>query len=266
MIIAIMITEQCNFHCGHCMINSTHNYSCVSDKVLEKFRHMLEISNADQLYILGGEPFLHMEKLNKVVTMAKPYCKEIMVFTNGTFLLDETKNTWVKNTGVTIRISSDRFHREQWSETLRDRIEHSGYLVVYKEDHEDMIPVGRGYEEFKHLQYNMGCSLLTGRYDKEFYPNANRYMLMLNGDVNLYCATVEAALANVFEDEDITYNLLVEREKILHNYLMAHVIHCKEDTYMAVMCNECPKYKVTASYILYKDKIIAKTADYKYKK
>ncbi len=261
MVLAIMVTEQCNFHCGHCMVDSSPAYSCVSGEVLEKFDRMLQIGCPDEVYLLGGEPLLHMETVKKIVAMARPYCKKIMIFTNGTFLMSETKRKWVEESGVTIRISDDRFHRAQWSEHLKKAIEESGYLIVSKEENEDMIPVGRAYEEFKHLQYNMGCSLLTGRYD-ESYPNGHRYMVMLNGDVNLYCATIEGALANVFEDDSITYELLVEREKILHNYLMRNVIHCKEDTYMALMCNRCSKYKVTEEHILYEGNIVADTADY----
>ena len=106
-----------------------------------------------------------------------------------------------------------------------------------------------------------GTGRFTGKYD-ESYPNHHRYMVMLNGDVNLYCATIEAALANVFEDADITYDLLVEREKALHNYLLTHVIRRAEDTYMAKLCNECPRYKVNGEHIFYDGKAVASVKDY----
>lgn len=261
MILALMITEQCNFICDHCMIEATMKNSLISDEVLERYYHMLQIGNPDEVYIMGGEPFLHLDKVEEVIKETKKYCTNIMVFSNGSFLLNESKSRRVRNMDVEVRISDDEYHRKKWTEKLKNKIYESGYRVVKRETGADMIPVGRAYEKYKHLEYNMGCSLLTGMYDGR-YPNHHRYMVMLNGDVNLYCATVEGALANVFEDEDITYELLVQREKILHNYLMKEVIKSKEDTYMAVMCNRCSKYKVTSDSIFYEGQKVAKAMNY----
>jgi len=250
MVLALMMTAQCNFHCAHCMVDSSHDYSLISDQVLERFYHMLTIGKPDEVYLIGGEVLLHLDKVEEVVVRVKEVCQSIVVFSNGSFLLDADKVNRVDALDVTIRISDDRFHRLSWTPQLEEAILSSKYMVHFMDPSEDMIPVGRGFEEFKYLKYNMGCSLQTGNYG-EGYPNAYRYMVMLNGDVNLYCATIEAALANVFEDTDITYELLVEREKRLHDYLYAHVIKTVEDTYMAKMCNECPRYKVTADAIYY---------------
>lgn len=244
------------------MVDSSHEFSCVPDDVIEKWFHMLEIGQPDYVYLLGGEPTLHMEVTKRVVERTKKYCDHIMIFTNGSFLLNEQKKKQIEDLNVMIRISDDRYHRIQWSDRLKQAIEDSGYLIIRKEDDEQMIPVGRAYEEYKHLQYSLDCSLLTGCYD-ERYKNGHRYMVMLDGSVNLYCATIEGSLANVFEDDNITYDLLVEREKILHNYLYREVIHREEDTYMGVMCNRCSKYKVTSSHIFYKGNIVAQTEDYR---
>ena len=262
MVLSLMITKQCNFHCGHCMIDSSYEYSRVSEEVLEKWFHMLEIGKPDAVFILGGEPFLHMDVVERIVEKSKPICSLIMIFTNGTFLLNSQLRERVENLGVTVRISSDRYHRAQWSSELRKAIEESGYLVIEKDDDKTMIPVGRAYEEYKHLEKALECSLLTGVYDNT-YKDGHRYMVLMDGKVNLYCATIEAELANVFEDDEITYDLLVEREKILHNYLYAEVIHSKEDTYMAKMCNLCPHFKVTDDHILLRGEIVANTADYR---
>lgn len=261
MVLAIMITRQCNFHCEHCMVDSSNEFSIISDEIIEKFFDMARIGHPDDVYILGGEPFLHIDVVEKIINGVRDYCQNIMVFTNGSFLLNDKLSERIKKLNISIRISDDRFHRKSWSKKLEEKINKSGYLVVKKDEEEDMIPVGRAYEEFKHLKYNMGCSLLTGRYGDD-YPNGHRYMVMMNGDVNLYCATVEAALANVFEDENITYDLLVDREKILHNYLYKNVIKCEEDTYMAVMCNKCPRYKVSSEYIYFDNDIVARFSDY----
>lgn len=261
MILALMITEQCNFHCAHCMVNSSYQYSRVSEEVLEKWFKMLEIGKPDAVYIVGGEPFLHIDLVERIVERTKKTCSNIMIFTNGTFLLNEAKKKRIQDMGVIIRISDDRFHRAQWSKKLEDEIEKSRYIVIKKDYDENMIPVGRAYEEFKHLQYSLNCSLLTGCYNTT-YKNGHRYMVMMDGKVNLYCATIEGELANVFEDDVITYELLVKREKILHNYLYDNVIKCKEDTYMAKMCNACQKYKVTDDYIYYDGVVVAETSMY----
>ena len=261
MVLAMMISTQCNFHCRHCMVNSSHDYNFMDDNVLEKCYHLIETNNPDWVYLIGGEPFLHIEKIELIVRNIKKYCTNILIFTNGSFLMNDKLKKRVDALDVSIRISNDRFHREMWSKELEKRIFSSGYRIETVADEEDMIPVGRAFEEFKHLQYNMGCSLISGRCGRS-YPNGHRYMVMMNGDVNLYCSTIEAALANVFEDENITYELLVKRERILHNYLYQHIIRCEEDTYMAKMCNECPKYKVNNLYILYESKILAECADY----
>ena len=262
MVLSLMVTKQCNFHCGHCMIDSSHEFSCVSEEVVEKWFNMLYIGKPDAVYLVGGEPLLHIDLIEKIVERTKPVCDNIVIFTNGTFLLDSSLKKRVEDLKVTIRISSDKYHRMQWSEELKTAINASSHLIIDKPDDKTMIPVGRAYEEFKHIKKALECSLLTGIYD-ETYKDGHRYMVLMDGRVNLYCATIEAELANVFEDEIITYDMLVEREKILHNYLYAQVIHCEEDKYMAKMCNLCPHFKVTDSHILLKGEIIAYAADYR---
>lgn len=261
MVLSLMITKQCNFHCGHCMINSSYEYSCVSEDVLGKWFKMLEIGKPDAVYIVGGEPFLHIDLVERIVEKSKRVCDLIVVFTNGTFLLNSQLRKRVDDLDITVRISSDRYHRAQWSPKLRQAIEKSGYLIIEKDDDQTMIPVGRAYEEYKYLKKSIECSLLTGVYD-DTYKDGHRYMVLMDGKVNLYCATIEAELANVFEDEVITYDLLVKREKILHNYLFKEVINCEEDTYMVKMCNLCPYFKVTDKYILLRGEIVANAADY----
>lgn len=246
MILALMMTTQCNFHCSHCMVDSSHEFSWLSDEILEHFYHMLAIGQPDEVYLLGGEVLLHLDEVEEIVLQIKKNCQKIVIFSNGSFVLDKEKVNRINAMNVTIRISDDRFHRESWTPELEERILSSNYMIVSRST--NMIPVGRAYEEFKHLKYNMGCTLITGNYESGYLK---RYMVMLNGDVNLYCPTIEAALANVFEDEDITYDLLVEREKRLHDYLFATVIKSEEDTYMAKLCNQCSRYKVTKDTIYY---------------
>lgn len=256
-----MLTKQCNFHCKHCMIDSEHDFSFMDKTVLHKSIEIIKNECPDSVYLIGGEVLLHIEEIEFIVNEIEKFCHEIVIFSNGTFLLDETLCKRIDALNVVIRISDDIYHRKQWTKKLQMLIESSGYLIVQKPEGEDMIPVGRAYEDWKWVKYNLGCSMLTGVYD-ERYVNHHRYMIMMNGDVNLYCATIEGSLANVYEDITITYDLLVKREKILHNYIMKNVITCMEDTYVAKLCNECQRYAITDKYILYDGKIIADAKKY----
>lgn len=261
MVLALVLTRQCNFHCRHCMVDSSYEESLVQEGVVEAFIDMCRSWKPDKIYLIGGEVLLKLNLVEMITDAVREHTGEIVIFSNGSFLLNEEKAKRVEKLDCTIRISDDVYHREFWSPELKERIENSKYWVARKDEDEDMIPVGRAYEEFKHLEYNMGCSLLTGVYD-ERYPNGHRCMVMMNGDVNLYCATIEAALANVFEDPVITWDMLVEREKILHNYLAVNVLRSVEDTYMAKLCNMCSQYKVTSEYIYYRGKKAASVKEY----
>lgn len=261
MVFAIMISNQCNFRCGHCMVESTPEYNLISDKITDRFIEILSCNHADSVYIIGGEPTLHMDYVERLIKRIREYCQDIVIFTNGSFLLNESKSKRVRDWNVRIRISNDRYHRKFWSPKFEQLIAESGYHVEERPDDYEMIPVGRAYEEFKDLQYNMGCSLLSGFYD-ERYPNNHRVMVMADGRVNLYCAAIEASLANVFEDKDIDYEMLKQRELILHNYLVREVFTSYKDTFMGKLCNACPHYKVTADEILYDGAHVAWTRDY----
>lgn len=261
MILGLMVTEQCNFYCGHCMINSKKEYSCVSNEIINKYVKLLIYNRPDKVHLLGGEPFLHLDIVKKIVQLTKPYCDNILVYSNGSFLLDEDKANCVRDLKVNVRISDDKYHRIFWSKDLEKKIYKSNYQIIRKSDDFNMFPIGRAYQEYKHLKYNLNCSLISGVYD-ESYRNHNRYMIMLNGDVNLYCAALEAALANVFVDKFIDYELLIKREKILHNYLFNNIINKKEDTYIANMCNLCSKYKIDSKNIYFNGKVVANIQDY----
>lgn len=261
MVYAINISNQCNFHCGHCMVESTRKFNLVSPKVTARFIDIITQNHADSVYIIGGEPMLHLDYVESLIHKVRPMCQDIVIFTNGSFLLNDTISERVRRWGVGIRISNDRYHRKFWTPELKKRIEESGYHVETRADDYEMIPVGRAYQEFKDLQYNMGCSLLSGFYD-ERYPNNHRCMVMQNGSVNLYCAAIEASLANVFEDQDISYEMLRRREIILHNYLVRQVFTTYSDTFMGKLCNACPHYKVTEKEILYDGVRVAFTKDY----
>ena len=73
MVLGIMISKQCNFHCGHCMVNSSHKYSWMEDGVLNKFYELVEYNRPDDVYILGGAPLLHIEIIEENEKMENIY-------------------------------------------------------------------------------------------------------------------------------------------------------------------------------------------------
>lgn len=253
--LGILITRQCNFSCGHCMLSCTGNRSLISHPVLERCFEIVGRLRPDTVSILGGEPSLFMDTVEEIVKHVNPYCREIRMFSNGSFLLDTEKEKRIRNLNIIVRITDDEYHRQWWPNGFEDKLYSSGYTIVRQSFGSDMFPVGRASEKYKYCSYSMPCTLLLGSLAEE-RDIEKRIMIQMDGGANLYCPTLEATLANVFEDE-ITYELLTERERILHNYLFSKMINNPSDLYIEKTCNECPNYRVTRNSIYYMDKKVA---------
>ncbi len=253
--LGILITRQCNFSCGHCMLSCTGNQSLISHPVLMRFFEIVGRLRPNTVSILGGEPSLFIDTVEEIVKHVKPYCREIRMLSNGSFLLNTEKEKRIRNMDIIVRITDDEYHRQWWPNGFEEKLYSSGYTIVRHNFGSDMFPVGRASEKYKYCSYSMPCTLLLGSMAEE-RDNERRIMIQMDGGANLYCPTLEATLANVFEDE-ITYELLTKREKILRNYLFSKVIKNPSDLYVNKTCNECPNYRVTRNYIYYMDKKVA---------
>ena len=66
MIAALMMTYQCNFHCSHCMVDSSRNFSCVNEEVVQKFIEIVKKLCTQKVYLVGGEVLLHIDLVESI--------------------------------------------------------------------------------------------------------------------------------------------------------------------------------------------------------
>jgi len=104
-----------------------------------------------------------------------------------------------------------------------------------------IFPRGRALSNNVYQDQICPCSLITQEYHGKWH--SDRFLVMQDGSVNIWCPCMSLELANVFKDSIITHDLLVEREKHLRGYLSSvNMIHDS----MLFMCNEvCDRFKVT---------------------
>ena len=254
MKIGLMITDSCNFQCRHCMVDSRKELSVVSDKVLSRFYQIVRYNKPDTVCILGGEPLLFLDKIEEIVHTLKNYYNNFLVYSNGTFLLDKSKRDRVRALGVQVRISKDKFHKDFWTPELEVLIDDCDYWKVeIPDDNAKIFPRGRALANNVYTNQNCICSLVTQRY--EGYWHSNRFLVMQDGSVNIWCPCMSLELANTFEDSIITHDLLIEREEKLRGYLQS--VNMFHDS-MLFMCNEvCNRFKVTKKGI-YRDNELMK--------
>ncbi len=119
--LAMIITNQCNLNCSHCL-RGTKNNHCISDNIIEAtLNQMIGVGN---LSICGGEPTLAIDRLEKIISYIiekQILIEEFAITINGTIyskelleLLDEI-NTYIGNNGIhtLLAISLDKYHLEQ---------------------------------------------------------------------------------------------------------------------------------------------------------
>ena len=255
MHIGLFLTNSCNFQCRHCLVNSTLKLNIASEEVINRFYEIVRYNKPDTVCLVGGEPLLFIDKVEEIVNNLKDVCKKFIIFSNGTFLLDKEKRERVKALGVQVRISKTNFHRESWNSEIEKLIDDSLYWKIEGLDRKiSIFPKGRALQNKIYLDQDCNCSLVTGKYSG-FY-HSNRMLVMMDGSVNIWCPCLPLELANVFVDEVITHDLLVEREKRFREYLISNNIFRMN---MLYMCNEiCGCYKVTKNGIYHINSLVEK--------
>lgn len=252
MRIGVMLTDTCNFQCKHCMMNSTLDRHLIGDNVLEKFYSIVEANNPDTVCIVGGEPLLFLDKVKEVKKNLKGVCNNFLVYSNGTFLLNSDTRDEVKDLGIEVRISKTRFHKNFWTDDLESLIDESPYWKVEALDDIIAFPRGRALENRVYTNMRCPCSLYTESYSG-FWHN-DRFLVMQDGSVNIWCPCMGLELANVFKDKDISLDLLISREKKFREYLLDNDLL---RTNMLYMCNKiCGHYKVTVDGIFKDDSFV----------
>lgn len=254
MTIGFSLTHSCNFQCSHCLVSSTLEKNIASDEVINRFYEIVRYNKPDTICIVGGEPLLFIDKVEEIVNNVKNICNNIIIFSNGTFLLDEVKRERVKNLKVEVRISKTEFHKEFWNNEIQNLIDNSPYWKIEGLNREIVVfPRGRALKNKVYKNYSCPCSLVTREYNK-FY-HSNRILIMQDGSVNIWCPCMPLELANIFIDDTITHDLLVSRENLLREFLIENNL-LKSD--MLFMCNEiCNNFKVTKNGI-YKNNVLVK--------
>lgn len=246
MKIGLMLTSSCNFQCRHCMVDSIRQESIADRSVIERFYEIVRWNQPDMVCIVGGEPFLYLDVIEEIVGNLREICHHFLIYSNGTFLLDEKKRERIKNLGVQVRISKTKFHKDFWNEEIEQLINRSPYWKVdLMADDIKIFPRGRALSNNVYQDQICPCSLITQEYHGKWH--SDRFLVMQDGSVNIWCPCMSLELANVFKDSIITHDLLVEREKHLRGYLSSvNMIHDS----MLFMCNEvCNRFKVTKNGI-----------------
>lgn len=257
MKIGLMLTDSCNFQCKHCMVDSTPELRIADDLVINRFYEIVEFNKPDTVCIVGGEPLLFLDKVEEIVNTVKPYCRDILVYSNGTFLLDSTTRKRVESLGVSVRISKTVYHKDFWTDEIEELINNSKYWKVDLLDKDmKVFPRGRALTNNIYKDQPSYCSLVNQVYTGSWHNG--RFLIMQDGSVNIWCPCMSLELANVFTDDIITHDLLVERERILRTYLLSvNMIHDS----MHFMCNEvCNRFRVTKDGI-YRDGELMKSFD-----
>lgn len=242
MKIGLMLTDTCNFQCRHCMVDSTPEPHMADDKVIDRFYDIVRYNKPDTACILGGEPLLFLDKVEEMVSSLRGVCNNVLVYSNGSFLLDENKRKRVSDLGVQVRISKTDFHKDFWTEEIEQFINDSPYWKIEALDKSIKIfPRGRALTNNIYKNQSCPCSLVNEEYHGQWHND--RFLIMQDGSVNIWCSCMSLELANVFTDPIITHDLLVEREGKLRDFLK-EVDMFYDD--MLFMCNEvCKQFKVT---------------------
>lgn len=255
MRIGLMYTDRCNFQCKHCMVDSKKkNYITASDDVVNRFLEIVAYNKAEEICIVGGEPLLFIDQIEDIVRRVRTYCDKVLIYSNGTFLLNKDIRERVADLKVKVRISKTDFHKDFWNDDLEELINKSDYWKIELLGKDMRIfPRGRALTNQIYTNSNCPCSLVTGKY--EGYYHSNRFLIMPDGSVNIWCPCMSLELANVFQDSIITHDLLRERECKLREYLQG--VNMFFDS-MEFMCNKvCYSFKVS-KHGIYRDNELMK--------
>lgn len=254
MRVGLMYSDRCNFQCRHCMVDSKiENYIVASDSVVQRFLEIVDKNRPEQVCILGGEPLLFLDEMEVLVQRIKQYCDNVLIYSNGSFLLDDCNRHRVKSLGVQVRISKTDFHKDFWKPDLEHIINESNYWKIEALDKSiSIFPRGRALINNIYKNQTCPCSLMTEDYANKYH--SNRILVMPDGSVNIWCPCMALELANVFEDDIITHDLLIDRECQLRDYLKeVNMLHDN----MLFMCNEvCNRFKVTKKGIYRDDELM----------
>lgn len=97
------ITYNCNYDCNYCYINGYDKKNLSYDEIV-KILNGINSSGVNDLYITGGEPFMHPDIL-KIIDYASTLDFDLNIQTNGCFITDEIAEKLSKYKNIVISIS-----------------------------------------------------------------------------------------------------------------------------------------------------------------
>lgn len=258
MLVTIMITERCNFRCGHCLLTCNGKGMDITPETLKNTQEILR--HASGVNILGGEPFLNkqFDYIIQQLAFANIY-QYVRIVSNGSWIYSPTKTEKIMETyksilqngkweGVELCISNDVYHRQFWKNPDHMKIidrtldyeglkDYDGFFFDKSERRpESIISLGRANNE------NMWCemdsksaSCMDTIYDKKNDPESDIYPLdnifiFPNGDYSPCCQGV-AKIGNINRE---SFNTVEDKMKTFYNSLLTKELHFGD-------CKNCKK-------------------------
>ena len=195
----IGVTRQCNFACAHCLRGDAEKDS-FNVEYLESFIIKNNIDHIDNLTLTGGEPFLRVDILHKILGTLKNFSITVnsyYIATNGSrfnkdsieFILD-LHNYCEDNDISCITVSNSPYHQEerarigglhvdQQYDNLADVIEWFDLYYIYEDDSIDFygisledIKFSREKPEHYGSLLNEGRALDNGLGDRDITPES----------------------------------------------------------------------------------------------
>ena len=108
--------------------------------LIKRFYEIVRYNKPDTVCIVGGEPLLYLDFVEEIVKTLKPVCGSFLVYSNGSFLLDENKRNRVRDLGIQVRISKTKFHKDFWNEDIEKLINDSRKQIILV-SHNATIPM-----------------------------------------------------------------------------------------------------------------------------
>jgi len=143
------LTRQCNLECKHCFRGESENKYMSVDMIDKIFKNTARINT---LLLTGGEPFLAVNQLNKIVDIINKdiiNINDLIIVTNGTILTDEILNMLFvinEKTNLQIRVSTDKFHLLELQKNNLEYIEKKNINLLRKYFYlDDRLPNDKFY-------------------------------------------------------------------------------------------------------------------------
>jgi len=113
--ISLILSEKCNLNCSYCYITDKQSNKKISFNIFkEEFEKIYDKSEEYRLDVMGGEPLLQMDLVNKFIEYGTKKKFSVKIMTNGMLLTHQIIENINKN-NVTVSVSYDGLWQEERS-------------------------------------------------------------------------------------------------------------------------------------------------------